>query len=136
MQSYAQWCCCHSVLLKVTGYLQHGPPGSLRSRRLEVVGTRKNGRARRTSKRLLRRLAPRLLTYKCGRASQLNCRYLKPYMYINNLKLYWTGYLYKPTLLKEFTVNFFLFFFSFKLHDRTNIDTVSAKSQREILQWT
>ena len=73
-----------------------------------------------------------LLTCKCGRAFRLNCRYRKPYMCINNLKLYWTGYLYKPTRLKEFTVDFFLLF---KLHDRTNIDTFSAKSQREFFQW-
>ena len=31
--------------------------------------------------------APELLTCNCGRTFWLNCRYLKPYMYINNLKL-------------------------------------------------
>ena len=65
--------------------------------------------------------APGLLTCNCGRTFWLNCRYLKPYMYINNLKL---------------SLSIFFCFFSLKLHYHTNIDTVSAKSQREFVQWT
>ena len=81
-------------------------------------------------------MGPRLLTYKCGRASQLNCRYPKPYMYINNNKALLNWLSLQTNTFKRVHSQFFSVFFSFKLHDRTNIDTVSAKSQREIVEWT